>query len=392
MLGRSSVRSTVSSRKHALPDSGISQDQTQREESGVRVPHDPDAIWSGVRPEGQVPPQASKGRVPSSYESTNHPWRLAIAGLVIAVALVGGLILGITWYEGASSTPYPPVRDGGLYLVLDRAGVDADLTVAVQQLFKEKPRVYISVKLSDPKARYALVVQGAWAFSDAPNYYWNPRRSGRVATSPRPGHFTEAPTKNKGAISPPFLQSQDSPSIVVTGRTYQPPGLEEAIGDYIVGGEWDVAGELSQPVEVSGRGLSRGRLPWVHAKQAYLPVGISGVPGTWVNPRKATATLLVTKNSSFSRLETSDPPASRTGNGILWKSEEGTIWSPEWETSNPDAINSADQTIFLIGIFMGIWGSMVVSVGQYLLGSWTRGRRDMSSSTRGRRSKQQHGS
>jgi hypothetical protein len=287
------------------------------------------------------------------------------------------------WYENASSTPYPPVQDGGLYLVLDRAGVDANLTVAVQQLNDRHPRVYISVKLSDPKVRYALVAQGAWAFSDASPYYWNPRRSGRVASSPRPGHFIEAPVK-RSAISPPFLKFQDTPSVVVTGHMYVPVGLEEAIGDFIVGGEWDLAGELSQPVEVSGRGRSRGRLPWIYAKQAYLPVGISGVPGTWVNPRKATVALLFTTNTSFSKLETSDPPASRTSGGILSKSDDGTIQSPEWQTSDPDAIDRADQTLFLIGVFMGIWGSMIVAVGQHLLASWTRGRRDQPSGARGR--------
>ena len=66
-----------------------------------------------------------------------------------------------------SATTYPlaPVSDGGLYLLVDKPGVTANLNISLSQTMQADPGFSVEILLSNTTARFALVGQGPWAIT-----------------------------------------------------------------------------------------------------------------------------------------------------------------------------------------------------------------------------------
>ncbi|MFE3026898.1 hypothetical protein, partial [Nocardia tengchongensis] len=287
-------------------------------------------------------------------EDERRPRRHLIVSLLTGLVLLGLPVLAMLWYRAAATPVEPSVSSGGLYLVVDRPNVDARLSIGIQDPQSEHPALVVEVQLGDSNARYALVAQGDWAFTDYPEL--NPATS--AAGAPKPGAFS--------APSGAFLPTQDQPSVVVVGGHYEPTTTTESFAHATFG----VSGHLSHPVQVAGRGRERGSLPWITSSQTFGQVAITGIEGSWQRPRSASITLQVQEIGSFAEhLEYSSPPASQVDYGVMWQAND-TLSRVRWELTNPDSAARADEAVLWIGILLGIWASVFVAVVTAALGRW----------------------
>lgn len=304
------------------------------------------------------PSSATTDLADRTQTTTNHTGRSVIVAVVTATALVAMPILGLTWYSRLASTPSPPIASGGLYLVVDQPDVEAELSVVVSDPEGDQPSIRVAVALNNRNARYALVAQGSWAFSSKRG-----RDSSRAHTSaPEPGTFTTTPETR-------YLAIKEKPSVVVVGENPQPSLLAAQLLEAPA-----VEGYLSHAVQVSGRGRERGYLPPINARLVG-PVAITGTKGTWTRPKATQISVaLVHRNSFAHQVASVDPPASLMDYGLQWSTTDA-VGRLKWELLNPDQESYSDQGVFLIGVSLGIWGSIVVAVAQHLLSRWVAGAR-----------------
>ena len=301
----------------------------------------------------QPPTEQITGAEPEDSAGDNSQWRRWLKksgkslGQLTLVFAIPALLF--TWYSSISSTPYAPLADGRLYLVVDRPNVQATLDIFLRDLQADSPTVDIGVHLSDPNARFALLAQGAWAFDDYPEL--RPKRS--TTLPPRPATFIVDPASTS------FSTTASTPSVVVVGSEYKASDDE-----WLAYGRYFISGHLHAPVEVFGRGRYRGTLPPIFGSPAALgeSVQVTSVDGDWLDPEQLNINLDLAQFSGFySKIAYSDPPAHETMSGMEW-STSGSLTYTRWEAVDQDASDRADQQIFLIGILLGLWGAVLLAL------------------------------
>jgi len=271
-----------------------------------------------------------------------------VAAIVTAAAIGGLLVGGVSLLGDATTQPLAPIADGGLYLFVNKPGVQAAISISVTDSRAADPGFVASISLSSASAEFALVSQGPWEISD-------------LAQGPlTAGSLTEH-AGGVEAVPSNFAPSYTTPSSVIVGSTDGP-------------GDTEVTGQLRGRITSIGDGQTVGYLPGISAQSVIGTVKLAGVPGRWRDPESASITVNVPGEFGNEAVVSADPPTSAPGT-LTW-SGTGYIVPMSWDTTDPiDQANEQNAVLF-IGILFGVWGALVVAVAQFVLRSWLRGRMD----------------
>lgn len=280
--------------------------------------------------------------------------RLVIAVIVIVIILVGLPIVGYRFYQSASATPQLAPQTGGLYLVINKPNVEAHLMeVTVSEPDNAHPTLQARVYISDPHAKYALVGQGSFAFHEA-------------ASGPHVKEYESARFEPAGSLFVGQVAPSSAAVVYVPRVLWNPKYPLEYPSQYIT-----VIAKLDKQLASDGAGRSRGKLPPILAGITSRN-RITGISGFWYPPLPgSTVRVSVSYDSPFDQIDSAYPHTATPGN-LTWSTNGGNPGGELWESSDPDAFDKVQRTIFFLGIAFGIWGAAIVASGQFLLSKFLK--------------------
>jgi hypothetical protein len=211
------------------------------------------------------------------------------------------------------------------------------MTVLVIDSRESHPGFDAEITLSEPGTRFALVGQGPWAITGV---------RGEHA-----GGFTG---------SPAAVPAGARPSVIVTARTD-------------VTGDATILGSLPGRVTAIGDGQVAGYLPGLDAVAAIGPAHLGHTAGLWQNPKATRLTVEVPDEFGNSTVQAASPKPSQDG-ALTWTGGGGIV-PMTWTFSDPIDLSNQQNAVLIIGILLGIWGSVVVAIVQFGLRSWVFGGR-----------------